>query len=102
MTTIEHATVATVETAISKLSHKFMREVVYEYKTVTDTLVHNFKWNCVSCGRANNAALTDYELNAWMRDNKLIQVAMPNVSGTFREGLLTGMCNFCVDELHNG
>ena len=53
---------------------------------------------CPFCGKVTLVEVDSKQYNAW-ESGKLIQYAMPTMSATKRETLITGMCAKCQDSI---
>lgn len=50
---------------------------------------------CPMCGRVHGVTVKIEEYNAWALGSKHIQDAMPRLSATEREQILSGLCPVC-------
>lgn len=59
------------------------------------------KQTCPMCGKAHSVTVNSDDYNKWASGSTLIQDAMPRLSDTEREQLLSGLCPRCQDIVFN-
>lgn len=56
------------------------------------------KMNCVFCGRSHSVSAPSKGYHAW-QGGELIQRALPQLSATEREQLISGICPKCQEKI---
>lgn len=54
---------------------------------------------CPMCGRTHSVTVNMEEYNKWARGMAYIQEAMPHLSDTEREQILSGLCPTCQNKV---